>query len=111
MVANRPRVDEMLTRETGKPYKESIDEASWSASATDYYAEVARHEAGRVLGSAVDGQIHFTTKDPLGVVVRDLAGPRVQVGRVGPASRMRCSVSSSVEPAATTPGRSGLYAE
>ena len=69
MRAARPRIAEMLTREMGKPYKESADEASWSASATDYYAEVARHEAGKVIGPAVDGQFHFTTKDPLGVVV------------------------------------------
>jgi betaine-aldehyde dehydrogenase len=69
MRAARPLVAEMLTREMGKPYKESFDEATWSASATDYYAEVGRHEAGRVLGPVVDGQFHFTTKDPLGVVV------------------------------------------
>jgi acyl-CoA reductase-like NAD-dependent aldehyde dehydrogenase len=65
----RPLVAEMLTREMGKPYKESMDEALWSASATDYYAEIGRHEAGRVLGSSVDGQFHYTTKEPLGVVV------------------------------------------
>jgi betaine-aldehyde dehydrogenase len=69
MIAARPRVAEMLTREMGKPYKEAVDEVTWSASATDYYAEVARHEAGKVLGATVDGQMHFTTKDPLGVVV------------------------------------------
>jgi betaine-aldehyde dehydrogenase len=69
MIADRPLVAEMLTREMGKPYKESFDEVGWSASAVDYYAEIARHENGKVLGSAVDGQFHFTTKDPLGVVV------------------------------------------
>ncbi len=69
MVADRPLVAEMLTREMGKTYKESVDEVSWSASAVDYYAEIARHENGKVLGPAVDGQFHFTTKEPLGVVV------------------------------------------
>jgi betaine-aldehyde dehydrogenase len=69
MRASRPLVAEMLTREMGKPFKESVDEVTWSATATDYYAEVARHEAGRVLGPVVDGQFNFTTKDPLGVVV------------------------------------------
>lgn len=69
VMADRPRVAEMLTREMGKPYKESFDEVAWSASAIDYYAEIARHESGKVLGAAVDGQFHFTTKDPLGVVV------------------------------------------
>jgi acyl-CoA reductase-like NAD-dependent aldehyde dehydrogenase len=69
VMSARPLVAEMLTREMGKPYKESFDEVAWSASAIDYYAEIARHENGKVLGSAVDGQFHFTTKDPLGVVV------------------------------------------
>lgn len=69
MRASRPLLGEMMTREMGKPYKESTDEVNWSASATDYYAEIARHEAGRVLGPVVEGQFHFTTKDPLGVVV------------------------------------------
>jgi acyl-CoA reductase-like NAD-dependent aldehyde dehydrogenase len=69
MIEGRPLVAEMLTREMGKPYKESFDEATWSTTATHYYAEVARHEAGKVLGSPIDGQFHFTTKEPLGVVV------------------------------------------
>jgi acyl-CoA reductase-like NAD-dependent aldehyde dehydrogenase len=67
--ASRAVLGELLTREMGKPYKESVDEALWTASAFDYYAEVGRHEAGRVLGPATAGQFHFTTKDPLGVVV------------------------------------------
>src|ERR1700728_4535163 len=69
VMADRALVAEMLTREMGKPYKESWDEVGWSASAIDYYAEIARHENGKVLGPAVDGQLHFTSKDPLGVVV------------------------------------------
>ncbi len=69
VMRDRPLVAEMLTREMGKPYKESFDEVAWSASSIDYYAEIARHENGKVLGPAVDGQFHFTTKDPLGVVV------------------------------------------
>ncbi len=64
----RPRLAEMLTREMGKPYKESFDEVTWSMTATDYFAEAARHEAGKVLGPAVDDQLHFTVKEPLGVV-------------------------------------------
>jgi len=44
VMAARPLVAEMLTREMGKPYKESFDEVAWSASAIDYYAEIARHE-------------------------------------------------------------------
>ena len=65
----RPRVAEMLTREMGKTFKESTDEVNWSALAMDYYAEIGRHENGRVLGPTVDAQVHLVTKDPLGVVV------------------------------------------
>ncbi|HEV7985162.1 MAG TPA: aldehyde dehydrogenase family protein [Steroidobacteraceae bacterium] len=69
MRRDRPVVAEMLTREMGKPYKESADEVSWSVTAIDYYAEIARHELGKVLGPTVDAQFHFTIKEPLGVVV------------------------------------------
>ena len=59
---------EAMTREMGKPYKESADEVEWSATAYDYYAEIARHENGRVVGPIADGQFHVVTKHPLGVV-------------------------------------------
>ena len=63
-----PKLAEALTREMGKPYKESADEVEWTATAFDYYAEVARHENGRVVGPVVDGQMHVITKHALGVV-------------------------------------------
>ncbi|MEV6382504.1 aldehyde dehydrogenase family protein [Streptomyces sp. NPDC051773] len=64
-----PEVAELITRETGKPYKESRDELAWSVSATDYYAELGRHSVGSVLGPGVAGQFHYTLKEPMGVVV------------------------------------------
>jgi acyl-CoA reductase-like NAD-dependent aldehyde dehydrogenase len=60
---------EFLTREEGKPFKESVDEVSWCATAIDYYAELARHESGRIAGSTVPGQFHFSIKEPLGTIV------------------------------------------
>jgi betaine-aldehyde dehydrogenase len=69
MRQSRGVVGEMLTREMGKPYKETTDEVDWSATAIDYYAEIARHDNGRVIGPAVDDQFHFTVKEPMGVVV------------------------------------------
>lgn len=60
---------EYLTREEGKPFKEALDEVSWCATAMDYYAEIARHEAGRIAGTTVPGQFHFAVKEPLGTVV------------------------------------------
>jgi acyl-CoA reductase-like NAD-dependent aldehyde dehydrogenase len=59
---------EYLTREEGKPFKESVDEVSWCATAIDYYAELARHETGRIAGATVPGQFHFSVKEPLGTV-------------------------------------------
>lgn len=61
-------IAEMLTLEMGKPFKEAMDEVDWSITAIDYYAEVSRHENGRVLGNTVPGQLHLVTKEPLGVV-------------------------------------------
>ena len=46
----KARYAEYLTREEGKPFKESVDEVSWCATAIDYYAELARHEQGRIAG-------------------------------------------------------------
>ena len=64
-----PKLAKLMTLEMGKPYKESADEIAWCISALRYYAEAARHEAGKVLGPAVEGQLHYVLKEPLGVVV------------------------------------------
>lgn len=64
-----PEVAEIMTRETGKPFKEGVDELSWSYTATDYYAELGRHSVGSNLGNTVPGQMHYTSKEPMGVVV------------------------------------------
>ena len=64
----RTELAELMTREMGKPYKESADEVDWSITALDYYAEVGRHDTGHVLGPAVAGQMHYTLKEPMGVV-------------------------------------------
>ena len=63
-----PLIAELMTREMGKPYKEALDEMEWGASALDYYAELGRNDQGRVLGPNVEGQFHYTVKEPLGTV-------------------------------------------
>lgn len=65
----KARLAEALTREMGKPYKESADEVDWSVSAIRYYAEIGRNDIGRVVGPAVAGHLNYTLKLPLGVVV------------------------------------------
>ncbi|SFN61410.1 aldehyde dehydrogenase family protein [Mycetocola miduiensis] len=62
-------VAEIMTLETGKPFKESVDEIGWAASALDYYAEIGRHSIGSIHGTAVAGQTHFTIKEAMGTVV------------------------------------------
>jgi betaine-aldehyde dehydrogenase len=64
----RTELAELLTREMGKPFKESADEVDWSITALDYYAEIGRHDTGHVVGPAVAGQMHYTLKEPMGVV-------------------------------------------
>ena len=65
----RPRIAELLTRETGKAFKESADELMWTSTAIDYYAELGRHSIGSVLGNSTAGQFHYTLKEPMGTVV------------------------------------------
>jgi acyl-CoA reductase-like NAD-dependent aldehyde dehydrogenase len=60
---------ECLTREMGKPFRESNWEGGAAASSFRYYAEIARHEQGRVAGPAIAGQIHMVIKEPVGTVV------------------------------------------
>ncbi len=62
-------VGECLTREMGKPFRESAWEGGASASAFHYYAELARHDQGRVTGPAIAGQLQMVIKEPLGTVV------------------------------------------
>ncbi|MFM8531937.1 MAG: aldehyde dehydrogenase family protein [Ilumatobacteraceae bacterium] len=69
LVALAPVIGECLTREMGKPFRESNWEGGASASSFRYYAELARHEQGRLAGSAIAGQMHITLKEPLGVIV------------------------------------------
>ena len=69
LLTMRQPLAETLTREMGKPYKESADEVDWSVSAIRYYAEIGRNDMGRVMGNAVAGHLNYTLKLPLGVVV------------------------------------------
>lgn len=69
LLTMKARLAEALTREMGKPYKESADEVDWSVSAIRYYAEIGRSDMGRVVGPAVEGHLNYTLKLPLGVVV------------------------------------------
>jgi acyl-CoA reductase-like NAD-dependent aldehyde dehydrogenase len=67
----RSRTDELaelMTREGGKPLIENSDEVGWVAAAFQFYAELARAEAGRVIPPVEASQLALVMKEPLGVV-------------------------------------------
>lgn len=63
-----PELAELMTREGGKPLVENSDEIDWTASAFDYYAEIGRNFAGRVIPSIEATQLSLVIKEPVGVV-------------------------------------------
>jgi acyl-CoA reductase-like NAD-dependent aldehyde dehydrogenase len=72
-VANRLRartneLAELMTKEGGKPLVENSDEVGWTAAAFDYYAELGRNFAGRVIPPIESTQLSLVLKEPLGVV-------------------------------------------
>ena len=58
----------VMTAEGGKPLLENSDEVGWTAAAFDYYAEIGRDSAGRVIPPIESTQLALVVKDPLGVV-------------------------------------------
>jgi acyl-CoA reductase-like NAD-dependent aldehyde dehydrogenase len=56
-----------LTLEGGKPLIENSDEVGWTAAAFDYYAEMGRNFAGRVIPSIEATQLALVVKEPTGV--------------------------------------------
>jgi acyl-CoA reductase-like NAD-dependent aldehyde dehydrogenase len=66
----RARTDELaevMTLEGGKPLVENSDEVGWTAGAFDYYAEIGRDSAGRVIPSIESTQLSLVLKEPQGV--------------------------------------------
>ena len=66
----RARTDELarvMTLEGGKPLIENSDEVGWTAAAFDYYAEMGRNFAGRVIPSIESTQLALVLKEPIGV--------------------------------------------
>src|SRR5918998_6839533 len=67
----RARTDELgrlMTLEGGKPLIENTDEVGWVAAAFDYYAEIGRSSAGRVIPPIEASQLALVLKEPMGVV-------------------------------------------
>ncbi len=66
--ARAEELAELMTREGGKPLIENRDEVGWTAAAFDYYAEIGRDSAGRVIPSIEASQLALVVKDPVGPV-------------------------------------------
>ena len=47
---------------------ENSDEVGWTAACFDYYAEIGRDSAGRVIPSIESSQLSLVVKEPLGVI-------------------------------------------
>jgi len=65
----RARTDEVarvMTLEGGKPLVENSDEVGWTAAAFDYYAEMGRNFAGRVIPPIESTQLALVLKEPIG---------------------------------------------
>jgi len=65
---NTEELARTMTAEGGKPLIENRDELEWTAAAFDYYAEIGRDHAGRVIPPIESSQLAMVVKDPLGVV-------------------------------------------
>jgi acyl-CoA reductase-like NAD-dependent aldehyde dehydrogenase len=66
--ANADALARTMTLEGGKPLVENADEVGWTAAAFDYYAEMGRNFAGRVIPPIESSQLALVLKEPLGVV-------------------------------------------
>lgn len=64
----RPELVRLLTQEEGKPIPENDEELIWTENTFDYYAELGRHERGRVIPPGAAGQFNFVLSEPFGVV-------------------------------------------
>ena len=66
--AHEEELIRLLTQEEGKPYIENEEELLWTHNTLDYYAELGRHERGRVIPPGDPDQFNFVVREPYGVV-------------------------------------------
>lgn len=67
MKQHKEKIVHLLTLEEGKPIPENDEEFEWLVNTFDYYAELGRHERGRVLPSGEYSQLNLVIKEPYGV--------------------------------------------
>jgi betaine-aldehyde dehydrogenase len=69
MRAHKEQIVHLLTIEEGKPVPENEEEFEWLMNTFEYYAELGRHERGRVLPSGEYTQLNLVLKEPYGVAL------------------------------------------
>lgn len=69
MREHKDAIVRLLTLEEGKPIPENEEEFEWLMNTFDYYAELGRHERGRVLPSGEYTQLNLVIKEPYGVAL------------------------------------------
>jgi len=69
MRAHQEHIVNLLTLEQGKPVPENEEEFEWLTNTFTYYAELGRHERGRVLPSGEYTQLNLVIKEPYGVAL------------------------------------------
>lgn len=69
MRSHKEKIVHLLTIEEGKPVSENEEEYEWLMNTFEYYAELGRHERGRVLPSGEYTQLNLVLKEPYGVAL------------------------------------------
>src|SRR5699024_3906477 len=65
---NKSDIATVMTKENGKPFKESLAEVDYAKSYIDWYAEEAKRIYGRSVPAHVDGKRLLVSKHPIGLV-------------------------------------------
>src|SRR5699024_6037533 len=65
---NKLSIAKMMTKENGKPLKESLGEVDYATSYIDWYAEEGKRAYGRTIPTHADGKRLLVTKQPIGPV-------------------------------------------
>ncbi|MCI3927059.1 NAD-dependent succinate-semialdehyde dehydrogenase [Paenibacillus sp. TRM 82003] len=101
---NEASLAETMTREQGKPLRESLGEIRYAASYIEWYAEEAKRLYGGIMPSSSAGKRLLTVKQPVGVaaIITPWNFPAAMIARkLAPALAAGCSCV--VKPPSETP--------
>lgn len=104
IIENKQELAELMTKENGKPLKESLGEVDYSVSYLDWYAEEAKRIYGRTIPANTESKRITVTKEPIGLVaaITPWNFPAAMMARkAAPALAAGCTFI--VKPATETP--------